>query len=280
MQHKLDEDRVQCEQRGNSNGRGPEQRRSANGHNGKGEDAIGSKFQQSQEIVFASAGVPLRALDGHADLPETHPAPHPAQIAVMFGHPLDLLHHSARHQTEISRIERKPKLRKSCHHAVENEIAEPERPRLLPIRALGIYHVVALEKSSNELRNDLRHILQIAVHDDRGVSADVVERGSQRRLMTEVARERHHDDARIFPRHLFQNRHRAVHASVVHKEKLVRPARYLVQHDSRAPHQLRERSLFVVNGNRHRETKSGLQGFALPLQYTIFQRVAVAAFRA
>ena len=66
-------------------------------------EASSTKFPKA---VLALAGVPLGAIDGNADLPESHPTAQAPQVAMVFGQAAKLLHHAARDQGEIARVER------------------------------------------------------------------------------------------------------------------------------------------------------------------------------
>ena len=81
----------------------------------------------------------------------------------------------------------------------------------------------------------------------------MVERGGERGLMPEVAREHDHHHARVASRGGLEQRQRVVAAAVVHEQELVRPARRRIEHGQHALEERRDHLGFVVDrhGDRH-----------------------------
>ena len=124
-----------------------------------------------------------------------------------------------------------------------------------------------------ETRDQLRRILQVAVHHDDDVSRRVVERGRERRLVAEVAGQRHPHDPRV-PRGRGDDGGKGpVGAAVVHEHDLVGAARELVQDRADPAQELRKDLLFVVQRDRDGDPRRSGHGRRLPLKYTMFKRV-------
>ena len=99
-------------------------------------------------------------------------------------------------------------------------------------------------------RDRLGSVLQIAIHQDNGVTDRAVESSAERRLMSKIAGKRNDKNAGVGLDGLLEYLHSSIRASIVNKQELVRTARNLVQHRTGALQQLRQRALFVVNRDR------------------------------
>ena len=66
--------------------------------------------------------------------------------------------------------------------------AEPSESLLGPAASLGPNHLAALFPALDHLRNDLRRILQVAVHEHDSVGLGVCQPRRQGRLMAEIPR--------------------------------------------------------------------------------------------
>ena len=66
-------------------------------------------------------------------------------------------------------------------------VGEPLEEPLTPSFSNRINHVVAFTPQADQLGDQLGRVLQVAVHDDNGSTAGVLESGTHRRLVTEVA---------------------------------------------------------------------------------------------
>ncbi len=73
----------------------------------------------------------------------------------------------------------------------------------------------------DQFRDQFRRMLEVRVHQDHGAAARMVQTRAQRRLMAEIARERHVADARIARRRA-DGRERAVGRAVIDEHDLVR----------------------------------------------------------
>jgi hypothetical protein len=69
---------------------------------------VGCKLQQAHAVLAASRAsrVALTPFHRKARLPKPNPTAHSSKVAVMLGHSSDVINHSARHQTEISEVQR------------------------------------------------------------------------------------------------------------------------------------------------------------------------------
>jgi hypothetical protein len=87
----------------------------------------------------------------------------------------------------------------------------------------GVDDVVALvEPIAHELVDQCRRMLPIAVHEQDGAQAGVVEAGEQRRLLAEIAGQRKHLNVEVVGRKFARNGKRSVAAAVVDIDDLGR----------------------------------------------------------
>ena len=93
-----------------------------------------------------------------------------------------------RHETEVARVGRQLNVGEPRQYPVETKVAKPQPPWLLTADPLSVDDVVTLSVQGEELRNRLRSILKVTVHDYGRIARDMVERRRQRRLMAEVSR--------------------------------------------------------------------------------------------
>jgi hypothetical protein len=194
--------------------------------------------------------MPLRAFDGNSYLPESHPTAHSSKVPVMFRHAANMVHDPAGHQPKITGIQRQTDVREFGHHAVKDKITKPQRQRLFSPHTLGVHHVVSFSKPFQELWNDLRDVLQIAIHNHDGIARDMIQSCSNRRLMPKVPGERNAHDPRILSGCLAEHFEGSIRAAIVHKYDLVRPEGESVEHSLKARQKFRQNTLFIVDGNR------------------------------
>src|SRR5208283_651000 len=201
--------------------------------------------------------MPLRAFDRNSYLPESHPTAHSSKVPVMLRHAANVVHDPAGHQPKITGIQRQIDVREFGHHAVKDKITKPQRQRLFSPHTLGVHHLVSFSKLFQELWDDLRNILQIAIHYHDRIARDMIQSCSNRRLMPKVPGERNRHDARILTGCLAEHFEGPIRAAIVHKYDLVRPGRESIEHSLNAQQKLRQNALFIMDRNRDRETNSG-----------------------
>ena len=186
-QKDLGKDGVEREERRPDHREEPDDGSEPERDDGKGENGIGGEPKQPRHAVLAVTCVPFRPLDIDANLPEANPAAKPAEVSMVLGHPPQLGDDTTGHQAEVAGIGWELNVGEPRQQAVEGVVTETEPPGFLAQDSLGVDDVVALRVQREELRNRFRPILQVAVHHDRRVACDVIERRRQRRLMAEVS---------------------------------------------------------------------------------------------
>ena len=85
----------------------------------------------------------------------------------------------------------------------------------------------------------------------------MVEGGGEGGLVSEVPRQRDDDDALVFPSGPLEQLEGAIRAAVVREHHLVRAPRQRVEHGAEPPQELRQAVLLVVEGDGHRNARSG-----------------------
>ena len=103
------------------------------------------------------------------------------------------------------------------------------------------------------VRDDLGLVLKVSIHQHNDIAIGMVERGAQRRLVTEVTGEDHQANPAIRPHGFLQQPARLVRAAVVHQYHVVRAAGNDVEHGHEPGQQFRNHFLLVVDGNAYRE---------------------------
>src|SRR5882724_1113236 len=181
---------------------------------------------------------------------------------------VQLIYDAARHQPEVARIDRQVDVGETRQYPVEGRVAQAEQPPFLAPHPASVDDVVSLQVGADKVGDRLGRVLKVPVHQHHGITADVVERGGQSRLVTEVARERHHDEPRLAGGRAKQRLARAIPAPVVDHNDLVRAARDSVQHGGQAPEQLRNQLDLVVDRHGYGKTERAHRG-RLPLKYTM-----------
>ncbi len=129
------------------------------------------------------------------------------------------------------------------------------------MRLGGIDHVViVIEPMADQRFDQLRRMLAVAVDEQDGAEPGVVEAGQERRLLAEIARQRHHLDVERGGRQRARDGQRVVGAAVVDIDDFAgEPARRgkLLRHLDQAGVHARQRSGFVVGRNHDRQARGG-----------------------
>jgi hypothetical protein len=171
----------------------------------------------------------------------------------VFRHTPKFLDHTARHQPKISRVQRQSNIRQRRHHAIKHVIANPQRQRFFSPYALGVDHVVSLLIFFNELRYHFLNVLQIPVHHNNGVARNVIQRRGNRRLVSEIPRERAHHNSLIFRGRFVQYFESAIRAAVVHEHDFMSSSSDRIQHEPQPQQQFGQDTFFVVDRDRDRQ---------------------------
>ncbi len=132
-------------------------------------------------------------------LAKADPAREALEEAVALGQLPQRRGGARRQQAEVAGILRYLLARAPVDQAVEQLHAEAAAQRLaLAVRLGGVDDVVAvIEPVPDQLIDECRRMLPVAVHEQHRAAAGMVETGKQRRLLAEVARER--DDLHVEP---------------------------------------------------------------------------------
>ena len=119
---------------------------------------------------------------------EADPAAHAAQVARTFGHREECVQRAAGEKPEVTCLLRDVDRAHAVDELVEGRRGCELEPRLaLAVLADREDDVRARLPTLDELRDELRRILQVSVHRDHDVAARVLEPCAQRDLMAEVA---------------------------------------------------------------------------------------------
>jgi hypothetical protein len=116
-----------------------------------------------------------RVLD--RDLVETDPGDHSAQEPSSLGHLLECVDHAARHEPEVARLALIRDLREAMHHRVEARRQRDLEPALVAADPPRIDHIGALARTRDHVRDQLRRILEVRVHEHRVLAPHVVDTG-------------------------------------------------------------------------------------------------------
>ena len=120
--------------------------------------------------------------------------------------------------------------------------------------------VIVIEPMADQGLDQLRRMLAVAVDEQHGAEAGVVEPGKQRRFLTEIARQRHHLDVERIRRQAARDAKRVVGAAVVDIDDFAgeRAARRELLRDLDQPRmQALERGGFVVERHHDRQARGG-----------------------
>ena len=139
-----------------------------------------------------------------------------------------------------------------CNSAIEGGVQRALQPALLALLADGIHHVVPFAPFGDELRQHLRRILQVGIHDDHAVAPGMVQPGADGDLMPEVARELHHRHVRIVRGEIVHDRQAPIAAAVIHEDDLV-IGLGITQHLGHPLIQHRQVLLFFIDRNDNRQ---------------------------
>src|SRR5262249_18057149 len=156
------------------------------------DEAVHGQADEAAEGVLRLAGAAGGALVADADLTEADEGAQAADEAHLLRQMSQYLDDLAIHQAEVAAVERDGQIADGVEHAIEEGVTGALDQAFLALGADGVDDVVAGPPGGDELVEHLGRILQIAVHDDDGLAAGVIESGTDRRLMAEVAAEVHH----------------------------------------------------------------------------------------
>ena len=142
---------------------------------------------------------PRRRLVVDADLAETDPTRQTLEEAVALGKLLERGRRARRQQAEVAGIFRNLLPRAPVDQRIETLHRKSPQPGLvLAVGLGGVDHVIAvIEPIADQRLHQRRRMLTVAVHEQHGAKAGVIETGKQRRLLAEIARQR--DDLDVEP---------------------------------------------------------------------------------
>ena len=190
----------QAEQRGERAGEAGERRELEREVRERGH-AVEREAQHApdRELRLAGAAGGAVVLDDVA--PEADPRAHPAQEARALAHAQQRVERRAVEEAEVAGVGLELDLGEPAHERVEPARGGELEARLaLALAALGDHDVGALAPALDQLGDQLRRVLEVAVDHHHRVPARVVEAGGERHLVAERAREVEHADARVVRR--------------------------------------------------------------------------------
>jgi hypothetical protein len=184
------------------------------------EEPVGREADHPRQRVLRAAGEPGGCRVFHGDLAEAEPCEHPAHEAVALRHRAKRLDDAAVREAEVARCRRNVDARELAQQAVVDAGRVPLEPALRPLGHHAVDDVVPLPPPSSELGEKLRRMLEVAVHDDDGITVREIDARGDRELMPEVSRELDHLEARVAAVQLEHERIAQVGAAVVDEQHL------------------------------------------------------------
>ena len=128
----------------------------------------------------------------------------------------------------------------------------------------GVDHIEALLEARVQVRQLLRAVLQVGVHEGYDLAQGRVDASRERDVLTEVARQAKGPHAAVLVVQLREDRPAAVRAAVIHEDQLVGLA-HLAEHFRQPPMQLPKTRLLIEDGDddgeggRHAGRQNGTQ---------------------
>ena len=159
----------------------------------------------------------LGRLVTHTELPEPDPARESLEEAIALGQPPQCISGARRQQPEIAGILGDGRLGFPVDHPVEHPHGETAQPRFVgAVRLGGEDHIVAaVEPMTDQRRNQAGRMLTVAIHEQHGAEPRMIEARHQRRLLAEVARQRHDLDVQRLGRQGLRHGQAVVAAAVI-----------------------------------------------------------------
>jgi len=156
-------------------------------------------------------------------LAETDPGDHAADEARLFGQRQEGIERAARHQPEITGVERDRRVGQPVEHAVEQRRRHLLEDRLAgALAAHGIDHIgLVLDHRRAHVAEQLGRILQIGIDDQDLFAGAQIEPGGQRELVAMVARQVDRDQPRVDGGEALHHRPAVVARAVVDEEDFI-----------------------------------------------------------
>ena len=139
--------------------------------------------------MFGSAGTSCLAIVGNRGLFETQPTSQAGDEAVAFGEFVHLLDDDAIHQAEYSGVGAGGESAQTLQKGIKKFEPPAAWSGFGAGGALGDHDLKSLGPLADQLRNQFRWILQIAIHQHDAFAGSEMDPGGQRGLMTEIAGE-------------------------------------------------------------------------------------------
>ena len=186
-------------------------------HRERGE-AVERQADQRAHVPGAAAVGARRRLVIDAQLAKADPARQPLEEAVALRELAQRGRRPRRQQAEVAGIFRDLRARAPIEQQIKRFHRDAAAQRFIVAIGLGgVDHVVAvIEPMANQLFDQRRRMLAVAVDEHHGAEPGVVEAGQQRRFLAEIARQRHHLHVEPVGRKGARDGERVVGAAVVH----------------------------------------------------------------
>jgi hypothetical protein len=178
---------------------------------------------------------------------EADPGDHPANEAVLFRHPVQLVQHAAAHQPEVAGVERDLEVGDAVQQPIEQRgCHQLERGFSTPLAALAVDDVRAFIHQPHHVGQQFRRVLQVGIDDQDAFAAADRQAGGQRQLVAVVARQEHGHHPRVGGAELAKDEPGAIRRSVVHEDDLIVVADLGLAHVGEPAVQLAQRAFLVV----------------------------------
>ena len=216
----------------------------------------------ANRIIFAKrilglAAIALVTIVENRRLVVADPRHQSAHEAALLLEPHQVVHHTSRHQTKITGINRDLDRRHAANEPVEHFRGDFLEPGFAFARAaLRIDDVEPFQVLGVERRNELRWILKVGIHHHHRSAAAQLDTGGDRDLVAEISAQVDAAHTPVSCAHFHDSAPRTIAAAVVDHDDLVRKAGRR-QHLGQPLVQLADALLFVVDGKDDAEIDRG-----------------------
>ena len=163
----------------------------------KAHESINREREELPERVFWTAGAAFRPVVFQADLPKANERTQAAHEPHTLRQSLHGVDDATIHEAEIAGVERNVDVGNRTQQAIEDAIRDCLERVPCAAPAHREDDVASLAPQTDEIGDDLRWILQVAVHDDDGSTLRVINARGDRGLMSEIARENERLEPRV-----------------------------------------------------------------------------------
>ena len=135
---------------------------------------------------------------------------------------LEGIHRHPVHQAEVTAAGSNFNLRKRVDNFIVRSRGQIlKKACILCCQALGLHNFIACLPQAQKLWNQLRRVLQIAIHGNHCIAVSVIQATGERHLMTIIAAQHISLHMLILRRQLCQNQRTAITRTIVHKNNII-----------------------------------------------------------